>query len=151
MSMHELVIVASASGYIDGMQEAIFTTAAPRPAGFYSQAVRAGNFLFLAGVLPVDAERKLVGGTVQEQTTHVLRNISSILEAAGGTLASLVSVTVYVHGIEHWPAVNEAYMAMMKDVPVPPARAVVPVAELHYGAKVEIQAVALLKEAAKSA
>ena len=66
------------------------------------------------------------------------------LHAAGADLTHLVQVTIYIAGIDHWPLVNTTYAAFLAAVPVPPARAVVPVPELHYGALVEMQAIAII-------
>ena len=126
------------------MQTPILSPSAPPPAGFYSQAVRAGNLLFVSGQLPLDAKGTLVSGDVTAQAVQTLTNIQHILEAAGATLSNLVQVTLYITSIDHWPAVNAAYAAFLAGVPVPPARAVVPAKELHFGALIEIQAVAVL-------
>ena len=126
------------------MQTPILSPSAPPPAGFYSQAVRAGNLLFVSGQLPLDAKGTLVSGDVTAQAVQTLINIQHILEAAGATLSNLVQVTLYITSIDHWPAVNAAYAAFLAGVPVPPARAVVPAKELHFGALIEIQAVAVL-------
>ena len=124
------------------MSQAIRATAAPTPRGYYSQGVKAGNLLFISGQLPFDTAGNLVGKNVTEQTNQTLTNVRAILEAAGGTLDNLVQVTIYVSDIAHWPAVNAAYQAFLSQVKVPPARAVVPVKDLHYGAQLEIQAIA---------
>jgi 2-iminobutanoate/2-iminopropanoate deaminase len=125
-------------------QTAVFTEAAPAPRGFYSQAVRAGDFLYIAGQLPLDRNGQIVEGSVGEQARATLRNVEAILRAAGAGLAQLVSVTVYVSDVAHWPEVNRVYEEVLRAVPVPPARAVVPVQDMHYGALVEIQATAYL-------
>ncbi|MEO7653811.1 MAG: RidA family protein [Bryobacteraceae bacterium] len=130
------------------MQTSVFTPDAPKPGGFYSQAVKAGAFLFIAGQLPFDLDGKMANGDAAAQTALCMRHIRTILEATGGSLANLVQVTVYVSDIGEWPSVNAAYRDCMTGVPVPPARAVVPVKELHFGAQIEIQAVAYLAEAA---
>ena len=106
--------------------------------------MRAGNLLFLSGQLPLDAHGRLVSGGIVEQTNQVLANLQHLLHAAGADLTHLVQVTIYVAGIEHWPLVNSTYAAFLAAVPVPPARAVVPVPELHYGALVEMQAIATI-------
>lgn len=124
--------------------QAIHTDKAPSPGGHYSQAVRAGQFLFVSGQLPIDASGALVTGSPGDQTRQTLSNVKAIIEAAGGELGNLVQVTVYITSIEHWPEVNAAYQAFLGEGQVPPARAVVPVKELHYGSLVEIQAVAYL-------
>lgn len=126
------------------MHQAVFTERAPKPAGFYSQGVKAGPLLFISGQLPFNTQGQIVGETGAEQTTQTLRNIQAILEAAGGQLNQLVQVTIYVSDLGLWPEVNAAYSAFLDAVPVRPARAVVPVKDLHYGAKLEIQAVAYL-------
>ncbi len=126
------------------MQTPVSSPFVPAPGGFYSPAVRAGNLLFLSGQLPLDLHGRLVPGGIVEQTNQVLSNLQHLLHAADADLTHLVQVTIYVAGMEHWPAVNAAYHSFLTAVPVPPARAVVPVTELHYGALVEIQAIAVV-------
>lgn len=126
------------------MQKAIRTEGAPAPSGFYSQAVQAGPMLFISGQLPLAGPGRAAGATAAEQTRYVIQSIRAILQAAGADLANLVQVTIYVAGVALWPEVNQAYQEALAHVPVPPARAVVPVKELHYGALVEIQATAYL-------
>jgi 2-iminobutanoate/2-iminopropanoate deaminase len=124
------------------MSEAISTKLAPLPRGFYSQAVRAGDFLFIAGQLPIDQQGQIVGESMAEQAEQALSNVRTILEAAGGDLADLVQCTIYISDIKQWQDVDEVYARFLSAIRVPPARAVVPVKEMHYGALVEIQAVA---------
>ena len=126
------------------MQAPVTSPHLPAPGGFYSPAVRAGNLLFLSGQLPLDAHGRRVSGGIVEQTNQVLANLQHLLHAAGADLTHLVQVTIYIAGIEHWSPVNTAYEAFLAAVPVPPARAVVPVPELHYGALVEMQAIAMI-------
>jgi len=76
------------------------------------------------------------------------RNVRAIVEAAGGTIAEIVQCTIYVSDITHWTEVDGIYGAFFAEVPVLPARAVVPVKEMHYGAQIEIQAVAFLRRVA---
>ena len=83
-------------------------------------------------------------GDAEEQTERALRNVEAILEASGSGLDRLVSVTVYVSDVALWPRVNAAYARVLG--PHRPARAVVPVKELHHGYLVEVQAVAALRE-----
>ncbi|MDP3488073.1 MAG: RidA family protein, partial [Bacillota bacterium] len=116
----------------------------PTPRGFYSQGVRADDMVYISGQLPLDHDGKLVGTSPEEQTRHTLSHVVSIVEAAGGNLCDLVQVTIYITDIEHWPAINTVYKEILGGVSVPPARAVVPVKELHYGALVEIQATAYI-------
>jgi 2-iminobutanoate/2-iminopropanoate deaminase len=120
------------------------TQLAPRPAGHYSQAVVYGGLVFVAGQLPVDPrDPARPAGEVETQTEQALRNVGAILDAAGTDLGHLVSVTVYVSDIALWPRVNAAYARVLGEHR--PARAVVPVKELHHGYLVEIQAVAALR------
>jgi 2-iminobutanoate/2-iminopropanoate deaminase len=129
------------------MHEAIKTTSAPEPRGYYSQAVRTESFLFVSGQLPVDRHGNVVKGSLAEETAQALENIRAIVEAADGTIANIVQCTIYISDIEHWAEVNGIYGAFFSEVPVLPARAVVPVKEMHYGAHIEIQAIAFLKRA----
>ena len=124
------------------MKERIFATQVPAPRGFYSQGVRAGDMVYISGQLPLDHDGKLMGTSAEEQTRSTLGHVVSIVEAAGGNLCDLVQVTIYITDIAHWPAINTVYKEILGAVGVPPARAVVPVKELHYGALVEIQAIA---------
>lgn len=121
----------------------IETTDAPAPAGHYSQAIVHGNLVFVAGQLPIDPrDRNRPVGTIQEQTERTLRNVEAILTAAGSGLDRVLQMTVYVSDISLWSGVNEAYARVMGAHR--PARAVVPVKELHHGYQIEIQAIAAL-------
>jgi 2-iminobutanoate/2-iminopropanoate deaminase len=129
------------------MHEAIKTASAPEPRGHYSQAVRMGNFLFVSGQLPIDPAGNVVQGTMAEEAAQALENIRAIVAAAEGTIADIVQCTIYISDIGHWAEVNGIYGAFFSEVPVLPARAVVPVKEMHYGAHIEIQAIAVLNRA----
>lgn len=121
--------------------QSIETGEAPRPAGHYSQAVVHNGFVFVAGQLPiVPGQTEHRPGTVTQQTEQTLRNIEAILKAAGSGLDRALSMTIYVCDIEHWGEVNTVYTRVMG--PSKPARAVVPVKDLHYGYALEIQCVA---------
>jgi 2-iminobutanoate/2-iminopropanoate deaminase len=122
-------------------RDAIHTDAAPAAAGPYSQAIRAGDLVFTAGQLGMDASGgELVGTDVASQADAALRNLAAILEAAGSGLDRLVKVTVFLADIGDWPAVNEVYARL---VPEPyPARSAFAVKDLPKGARVEIEAVA---------
>lgn len=126
------------------MKRAIRTDSAPRPKGHYSQAVGTENLLFISGQLPLDPSGALVRGTVGDETLRVLANVRAIVEAGGGTIADIVQCTIYISDIKDWTEVNDVYGAFFAEVPVLPARAVVPVKELHGGACIEIQAIAAL-------
>ncbi len=119
----------------------IHTDRAPRPAGHYSQAIVHAGLAFVSGQLPIDASGRALGNaTVAEQTRTVLANIDAILGAAGSGLDRLLQVTIYVTDIAHWPEVNEVYEAVMGAHR--PARAVIPVKDLHHGVALEVQAIA---------
>lgn len=129
------------------MHEAIKTTSAPLPQGAYSQAVRVGNFLFISGQLPIDREGNIVKGTMAQETTQALENMRAIVEAAEGTIADIMQCTIYISDIAQWAEVDGIYGAFFREVPVLPARVVVPVSEMHFGARIEIQAIAFLNRA----
>ena len=117
-------------------KEIVRTEAAPAPfqGAPYSQAIRAGGFVFVSGQLALEpGHTELMGGTIQEQTEQVFKNLGAILEEAGSRLDRLVKTTVFLQNLdaEH---VGER----------PPARSTVEVARLPSGALVEIEAVALL-------
>jgi 2-iminobutanoate/2-iminopropanoate deaminase len=113
----------------------------PKPAGAYSPVVRVGDLLFVSGQVPKDpATGELTGDDVASQTRAVLRNLSLALEAAGASLADVVSVTAYLSRIEEWAAFNEEYAKHF--TPPYPARTTLG-AGLH-GFLVEISAIACL-------
>lgn len=125
--------------------QAIRTEAAPVPGGHYSQAVVHNGFVFVAGQLPiVPGQRGHEPGTAAEQTEQTLRNVEAILVAAGSGLDRVVQMTVYVSDIALWSDVNATYARIMGEHR--PARAVVPVKELHHGYQIEIQAIAAVRE-----
>lgn len=125
-------------------REAIHTDAAPAAAGPYSQAIRAGDLVFTAGQLGLDASSgELVSGGVAAQAERALENLRAVLEAAGSGLQDLVKVTVFLADIADWPSVNEVYARM---VPEPfPARSAFAVHALPKEALVEIEAVAAVR------
>ncbi len=118
------------------------TAGAPAPAGHYSQGIVHGGLVYVAGQLPIDPSAGRAArpfGSVGEQTERALRNVQAILEAAGSGLDRLLQVTIYVSDMARWGEVNEAYARVLGAHR--PARAVVPVGELHHGYAVEIQAI----------
>ena len=124
------------------MREIIKTERAPEAIGPYSQAVRAGGFVFASGQIPIDpATGQFVAGGISEQTEQVLRNLSAVLEAAGSGLDRVVKTTVFLADMNEFAAMNEVYGRYFKrDVP---ARATVEAARLPRDARVEIEAIAL--------
>jgi 2-iminobutanoate/2-iminopropanoate deaminase len=123
--------------------EIVFTPNAPAPAGHYSQAVVHGGLVYVAGQLPIDpAMADRAPGTIEEQTECALANVKAILEAAGSGLSHVLQTTVYISDISLWSRVNAAYAKVLGKHR--PARAVVPVKDLHHGCQIEIQAIAVL-------
>lgn len=128
------------------MHKAVQTALAAQPRGYYSQGVRCGDLLFISGQLPIDPRGNVVKGTVSEQAAQALANVRAIVQAANGTIAQIVQCTIYISDIDDWAEVDGIYTAFFSEVDVLPARAVVPVKELHYGSQIEIQAIAFLEE-----
>jgi 2-iminobutanoate/2-iminopropanoate deaminase len=127
------------------VREIISTENAPRAIGPYSQAVRAGGFVFASGQIPIDpATGEFVAGGVAEQTDQVLRNVSAVLEAAGTHLDRVVKTTVFLADMNDFIAMNEVYGRFFGEQP--PARATVQAARLPRDARVEIDAIALIDE-----
>ena len=124
------------------MKTVISTEKAPAAIGPYSQAVLAGDFLYVSGQLPLDpVSGAMAGDTAAEQAEQSIRNLSAILEAAGMTLDDVVKTTVLLADIADFAAVNEVYAKHFTGA-VLPARAAFAVRDLPKGAKVEIELVA---------
>jgi 2-iminobutanoate/2-iminopropanoate deaminase len=123
----------------------VSTPHAPAAIGPYSQAVRAGNFVFLSGQIPLDPQSgEMVGGDdVEAQTRQVMANLKAVLEAAGASFASVVKTTIFLTDLGDFARVNQVYGSYFEGVE-PPARATVQVAALPRGARVEIEATALV-------
>lgn len=125
------------------MKEAIATDQAPQAIGPYSQAVRAGSWLFVSGQIGLNpSSGELVAGGVVAETTRVLDNLREVLNAAGASLDDVVRTTIYLVDLRNFGRVNEAYAAFFR-APYP-ARATVGVAALPRGARVEIDAIAVV-------
>ena len=123
----------------------IHTLNAPKPAGHYSQAIVHNGLVYVAGQLPIDpATGEKLQGSIEEQTERTLRNVEAILQAANSDLSRVLKMTVYVADISQWPTVNAVYARILGDHK--PARAIVPVKELHYGFLIEIDAIAAVKD-----
>jgi 2-iminobutanoate/2-iminopropanoate deaminase len=111
------------------------------PQGHYSPGIIAGGFVFVSGQLPMDpATGQVVPGGIEAQTERALRNVELVLVAAGASLDRVLQMTIYISDGDKWGAVNATYAKVMGAHR--PARAVVPVSPLHYGALIEIQAIA---------
>jgi reactive intermediate/imine deaminase len=122
------------------MKRTITTDKAPQAIGTYSQAVRAGNTVYLSGQIPlVPSSMELAQGDMRAQIAQVFDNLKAVAEAAGGTLAHVVKLNVYLTDLAHFPLVNEV-MARYFSEPYP-ARAALGVAALPKGAQVEMDAI----------
>ncbi len=118
----------------------ISTERAPRAIGTYSQAVRAGNTVYVSGQIPLDpATMQMVTGDIDAEIRRVFDNLAAIIEAAGGTFANVVKLTVFLTDLVHFAKVNEI-MATYFQEPYP-ARAAVGVAALPRGARVEMECI----------
>ncbi|HXG77610.1 MAG TPA: Rid family detoxifying hydrolase [Gaiellaceae bacterium] len=126
-------------------KEVVRTERAPGPfqGAPYSQAIRVGELVFVAGQLGVSLESGgLVGSTIEEQTEQVMRNLAAILEEAGSGLDRLVKTTVFLMDLADFSGMNDVYARHVGDRP--PARSTVQIAGLPNGALVEIEAIAHL-------
>jgi 2-iminobutanoate/2-iminopropanoate deaminase len=121
--------------------KSIHTPAAPSPAGHYSQAVVHNGLVYVAGQLAIDPKTgEKILSSIEAQTEQALQNISEILKAANSGLDRALKMTVYISDISLWSAVNSVYARIMGSHR--PARAVIPVRELHYGFQIEIECIA---------
>jgi 2-iminobutanoate/2-iminopropanoate deaminase len=123
------------------MKEIIQTEKAPKAIGPYSQAVKAGNTLYISGQVPINpATGKLVEGGIKEQTEQVMQNIKAILDAAGFSFSDVVKSTCLLSSIADFADMNAVYGAYYSENP--PARAAFAVKDLPLGALVEIETIA---------
>ena len=121
-------------------RQTIHTNHAPQAIGPYSQAVRAGDTVYLSGQIPLDPQSmQLVTGDIDAEIRRVFDNLKAVAEAAGGSLANAVKVNVFLTDLAHFARVNEI-MATYCTQPYP-ARAAIGVAQLPRGARVEIECV----------
>jgi 2-iminobutanoate/2-iminopropanoate deaminase len=123
----------------------ISTPAAPAAIGAYSQAVEVtgGRFLFLSGQIPIDpATGEMKNASIEEEIEQVLTNMRAVLAAAGAGPTNVVKATIFMADMADFAVVNEAYAVFMGDHR--PARAAVAVKQLPKGARVEIEAIAVL-------
>jgi reactive intermediate/imine deaminase len=113
----------------------------PQPKGHYSPGIEHNGLIFVSGQLPMSLDtREPFTGPIGEQAELALRNVEAVLKEAGCGLRDVLQMTIYVSDMELWGAVNEAYARVMGDHR--PARAIVPVKDLHFDTKIEIQAIA---------
>jgi 2-iminobutanoate/2-iminopropanoate deaminase len=117
--------------------ERITSENAPPAGGHYSPAVRHGDQIYVSGQLPVGLDGS---ASFAEQAALVIKSMLALIDAAGGSRETVLMVTAYIVGIEHWPEFNRVFAEHFGDAK--PARAVIPVPALHYGYLIEISAVA---------
>jgi reactive intermediate/imine deaminase len=121
-------------------RQIIHSPLAPKAIGTYSQAVRVGDTVYVSGQIPLDpATGQLVSGDIEAEIRRVFDNVAAIAQAAGGSLASAVKLSVYLTDLGHFPKVNEI-MATYFSEPYP-ARAAIGVAALPRGARVEVECI----------
>ena len=126
------------------MKQVVFTSQAPAAIGPYSQAIRAGEWLFLSGQIPVDPTTGEVAGTdVRTQARQVLKNVQAVLAEAGTTVQAVVKTTVFLKDLQDFQAFNEEYAKVFASEA--PARSCVEIARLPKDVLVEIEAIALVK------
>jgi 2-iminobutanoate/2-iminopropanoate deaminase len=124
-------------------KELLATDKAPAAIGPYSQAVKAGDFIFVSGQIPIDPKTgELVGDNIKDQTRQSLENIKNILEAAGSSLDKIVKTVVFIKDMNDFGEMNEVYSIFLQQSL--PARACVQVAKLPLDVRVEIEAIGLV-------
>lgn len=123
----------------------VLTPHASPPGGHYSQATVFENLVFTAGQLAITPTGEKLNGPIEEQTLQALKNVQAILEAAGSSINHVLKTTVFVADISLWPAVNKVYSEFFGDHK--PARSVIPTKELNHGFLIEIEAIAIKKQA----
>ena len=124
------------------MRAVVSTNLAPKAIGPYSQAIRAGGFVFVSGQIAIDpATQQLIGGDVKAQTERVLENITAILREAATGMEKVVKTTVFLKSMDDFPAMNEVYGSFFPQDP--PARSTVEAARLPRDVRVEIDVIAL--------
>ena len=123
------------------MRQAVATDKAPKAIGPYSQAVRAGNLLFVSGQVPIDpATGAIIDGDIKAHTDRVMRNLAAILDAAGASMDHVVRCTVYLADMNDFAAMNDVYGSYFSQPA--PARATIQAVRLPKDARVEIDVIA---------
>jgi 2-iminobutanoate/2-iminopropanoate deaminase len=125
------------------MKKAYRTDRAPQPVGPYSQIVRTGQLLFLAGQVPLTPEGKMKEGDVVAQARQVLNNLKAVLEEAGATMDSIVKTTIFLADLSDFETVNGIYAEYFHE-PYP-ARSTIEASKLPRGARLEIDAIAVIE------
>ncbi len=124
--------------------EPVYLKDSPKPAGHYSPGIVHDGLVYVSGQLPMDLKtREPFTGAIEGQTELALRNVEAVLHEAGSDLDHVLQMTIYVSDIELWGKVNETYARVMGAHR--PARAIVPVKDLHFNTQIEIQAIAAVR------
>jgi 2-iminobutanoate/2-iminopropanoate deaminase len=140
LSLLFVVALTTSMAFAQSKKEVVSTKDAPHPIAPYSQAIKAGGFVFCAQI-PNDMTGKIVEGDIKVQTERVLKNISAVLAAAGSGMDRVVKATVFLKNMSDYSGMNEVYGQFFKNEP--PARATVGVASLPRDALLEIEVIAL--------
>jgi 2-iminobutanoate/2-iminopropanoate deaminase len=123
-------------------KEVIYSSAAPEPIGPYSQAIQAGNMLFVSGQVSIDkASGQIITNNIFDETTQVMKNLSEILKSAGMDFSHVVKCTIFLKDMNNFPHVNEVYGKSFPSQP--PARETVEVSRLPKDVNVEISCIAV--------
>lgn len=138
-----LTLVIATANAQSAKKDVISTPNAPEAIGPYSQAIKVGNTVYLAGQIAIDPKTKQLraDASIEEQTTLVLNNLKAVLEADGMTMDNIVSTSVFMKDLNEFPKMNTVYATFFKSAP--PARATVEVARLPRDVKIEISAIAV--------
>jgi 2-iminobutanoate/2-iminopropanoate deaminase len=123
-------------------KEVVYSSNAPEPIGPYSQAIKAGNILFISGQVAIQKPSgDLITGNITDETHQVMKNLSEILKAGGMDFSNVAKSTIFLKDMNNFPKVNEVYGAYFKDMP--PARETVEVSRLPKDVNVEISCIAV--------
>ena len=126
-------------------KKVIQTDKAPKALGPYSQAIQAGNLLFLSGQIPIDpATGELVEGDIADKTRRVMENIKAVLESQGLSMEDVVKSTVFLKSINDFGRFNETYATYFRSAP--PARSTVEVSRMAKDADIEIEMIAMVRD-----
>src|SRR5688572_26954437 len=135
--------LSGCAGMMGAKKEVIATADAPKAIGPYSQAIRVGNTVYLAGQIPIDPKtNQVVQGSIEQQTRLVMDNLGAVLKAAGMGFEHVVMAHCFLKDLNDFPRFNEAYATYFKDG-MPPGRATVQVARLPRDVLVEVAFVAV--------
>jgi 2-iminobutanoate/2-iminopropanoate deaminase len=123
-------------------KEVVYSANAPEPIGPYSQAIKAGNMLFLSGQVAIQrSSGQVITGNIQEETQQVMKNLEEVLKAAGYDFSHVVKSTIFLSDMNNFPKVNEVYGSYFTNQP--PARETVEVSRLPKDVNVEISCIAV--------